>query len=501
MKSEAKPLKFRGLTGIHAVPPVYPEDLFHNPMEKPMDRIGRPMHERNPAVSVPFGAVRLELLKNPNWKSELGDIFRIHGRIRQRRSSALVSEETLRNRRDIIFSSIEELMRRNRLVCLAQVRPKYVPTLFEIWRDKKVSNRAQLNYYSAFSWFWRVFGIGLPPIRQYEIERDQFVIQRAATVDKSWSGNGVNFDEMMQAIREEDPIAARLFLVMKTFGLRAKESLRLEPHSADQGRSLRITKGSKTGRPRAIFYEAFDEAEMHRVVEQMRAEVPEGCHLAWSNRSLAQAKTRLYTLCRKFGLTRKELGVTMHGLRHEWAIEELKRATDVDPPVRGGQAIDYRKLAEARRVISMGLGHARPSIGESYYGSFLQADREQGRRQMASFNLLEPLLPRIFALLGSEVANDLFWIGDRAMGLHTHTTVRFEFLIGAATDLSIAVKTFSGLADLVTSATGRDARVHAWEMLSAKEQDLWASAAVPLFKAVPPNATGAVAVVTSEVAS
>lgn len=92
-----------------------------------MDRIGRPMHERNPAVTVPFGAVRLELLKNPNWKSELSDVFRVHGRIRQRRSSAVISEETLRNRRDIIFSTIEELMKRNRLVCLAQVRPKYVP--------------------------------------------------------------------------------------------------------------------------------------------------------------------------------------------------------------------------------------------------------------------------------------------------------------------------------------------------------------------------------------
>jgi hypothetical protein len=56
------------------------------------------MHERNPAVTVPFGAVRLELLKNPNWKSELGVMSSaIHGRIRQRRSSAVVSEETLRN--------------------------------------------------------------------------------------------------------------------------------------------------------------------------------------------------------------------------------------------------------------------------------------------------------------------------------------------------------------------------------------------------------------------
>lgn len=499
MKSEAKPLKFRGLTGNHAVPHAYADDLFNNPLVSHVERIGRPMHERNPAVSVPFGTVKLELLRNPNWRAELGDVFRIHGRIRQKRSSAVISEETLRNRRDIIFSTIEELMKRNRLVCLAQVRPKYVPVMFQIWRDKKVSNRAQLNYFSAFRWFWRVFGIGLPPIRQYEIERDQFVIQRAARVDLSWSGNGVNIDEVIEAIRKDDPIAARLFLAMRAFGLRAKEALRLEPHSADEGHSLRISKGSKTGRPRTIWYGDFDEMEMHRMIESMRGEVPEGCHLAWENRTLAQAKARLYTICRKHGITRNQLGVTMHGLRHEWAIDALKRMTDVDPPVRGGQAIDYRKLAEARRVISMGLGHARPSIGESYYGSFLQADREQGRRQMASFNILEPLLPRIFGMLGSEVANNLYWIGDRALGKHSNTTVRFEFLIGAAVELTTAVKALAGLANLVTEATGRDARVYTWAMLSASEQEFWAGAAVPLFKPRRPDATGAAADATSEV--
>lgn len=149
---------------------------------------------------------------------------------------------------DILFSTMIPIMKERKLRSLSQVKPRLMPRMFELWTEKGVSKRAQINYFNVMRWYWRVFGIQLDPIVTYAKEKDEFTINRNATHDKSWAGNDVDFLEIYEKMYAMDPVAERLLVAMKTFGLGLKESLRLQPHEVDGGNSLLLTKGTKTGR-------------------------------------------------------------------------------------------------------------------------------------------------------------------------------------------------------------------------------------------------------------
>ncbi len=73
---------------------------------------------------------------------------------------------------------------------------------------------------------------------------------------------------------------------------------------------------------------------------------------------------------RKAGVTREQLGVTAHGLRHQFAQEFHVELTDVQAPVRGGDACaDPATLNAALLEIARQLGHNRTAITCAYLGS------------------------------------------------------------------------------------------------------------------------------------
>ena len=91
---------------------------------------------------------------------------------------------------------------------------------------------------------------------------------------------------------------------------------------------------------------------------------------------------------RKAGVTKKALGVTAHGLRHQFAQDFHVELTDVQAPVRGGDACaDPGILNAALFEIAHQLGHNRPAITCAYLGSPVRtsesvpsADTDKGER-------------------------------------------------------------------------------------------------------------------------
>ena len=72
----------------------------------------------------------------------------------------------------------------------------------------------------------------------------------------------------------------------------------------------------------------------------------------------------------KAGITRKQLGVTAHGLRHQFAQEFHVELTDVQAPVRGGDVCaDPETLKAALLEIARQLGHDRARLLNAYVGS------------------------------------------------------------------------------------------------------------------------------------
>jgi integrase len=69
------------------------------------------------------------------------------------------------------------------------------------------------------------------------------------------------------------------------------------------------------------------------------------------------------------GVTKAALGITSHGLRHEYASERYETFADAPSPIRGGAGKKVPGDDRARIQVAQELGHARRSITNAYYGS------------------------------------------------------------------------------------------------------------------------------------
>jgi hypothetical protein len=73
-------------------------------------------------------------------------------------------------------------------------------------------------------------------------------------------------------------------------------------------------------------------------------------------------------------VTKKELGVTLHGLRHERLQDIHEEITGEPCAIRGGKLenIDPELELKARHIMTTEAGHARLDITTAYSGSFKQ---------------------------------------------------------------------------------------------------------------------------------
>jgi integrase len=87
---------------------------------------------------------------------------------------------------------------------------------------------------------------------------------------------------------------------------------------------------------------------------------------------LHQAYTRFYTVMRSCGVTRDDLGVTAHGLRHGFAHRRYSDVTGSPVPTFGGGEVGKEMDRMGRMQASLELGHARPRITQAYLGGLMQ---------------------------------------------------------------------------------------------------------------------------------
>ena len=84
--------------------------------------------------------------------------------------------------------------------------------------------------------------------------------------------------------------------------------------------------------------------------------------------TLVQAIRRLRYVMERFGVTKRDLGVTPHGLRHQYAADEFSRETGEAPPVEGGRPVPKDRDQAARKNVSGRLGHSRIETTSVYLG-------------------------------------------------------------------------------------------------------------------------------------
>lgn len=216
--------------------------------------------------------------------------------------------------------------------------------------------------------------------------------QYSALVAKDWETVGVDTEMAILRVEASCAISALQLRLAKSFGVRVQEFLMFKPRlSTKIPGHLDIRDGTKGGRRRTIPIETDEQRMLLERALAIGDKHPKGLVMAKDWRTLAQAKNHIKYQLKKAGITKEQLGVTAHGLRHGYACHIYKALTGEAAPVMGGGLVDPELDKTARREIAERLGHGRVEICSAYLGT------HHGLSQMKRKNL-----ERLKALLDQD---------------------------------------------------------------------------------------------------
>ncbi|MHB8253875.1 MAG: integrase domain-containing protein [Acidiferrobacter sp.] len=255
--------------------------------------------------------------------------------------------------RDLSTSYIHNLLSMFRTVSTWIGKPNLIPATVDIIDDPKKKRRCQV-----------------------------------AMKDKSWSGAGLDISSQIHRIAAEDPHAGLVLELMATFGLRLKEASLLRPWIADQGIYLDVNRGSKGGRDRVhpvtrpVERDLLERAKV-LVADRTACLIPR-------DRSYRQWQDRMYYLLQKHGISRKLVGTSSHGLRHEYLNNLYAQLAGTESPVRGGRSVDCDTDRFARAQLAERAGHTRQNISSCYIGQVVRDGRKEARKGQQSPSVTNP---------------------------------------------------------------------------------------------------------------
>jgi integrase len=320
-----------------------------------------------------------------------------------------VSFKTKDDRATFLFSTFNELYSADEKFTAEprNLTDKHVKYLVRLWVARGLSPgtlQVYMSYLRAFCKWIRHDGMILP-LEHYV--PDPVLAKRScvARKDKSWIAHGVVPEDKLAEIRTYDARAACWLRNGLAHGARLKEILMMRPHLAevsgqlflaDDNRAknlepyLELKRGTKGGRTRWV---PIDTPEKQAALEEAKQLVrSETGHLGDPTKSLAQNIRRFKYICEKFGLTKGELGVTAHGLRHQYAAERYEKFAGTPAPVRGGEPVAREVDRAARLRVADELGHSRENITGAYLGGILKKSADVDAPATPGLNASEAIV-------------------------------------------------------------------------------------------------------------
>lgn len=196
-----------------------------------------------------------------------------------------------------------------------------------------------------------------------------------ATEDKSWAAHGVDAVAKIEEIAQTCPYTAVQLKLQAAFGLRIEESFMLRPAEAARNpRMLAVTRGTKGGRPREVPV----ETKIGILEEAARLSNGLTGSTVPADRTLSQWRDWYYYVLEKHGVTKRGMGITSHGLRHEYLQTLYKETTGMEAPIkRAGERPDPQLHEEAMRRVVEAAGHSRLTKSGAYLSTFAMQDRMQ----------------------------------------------------------------------------------------------------------------------------
>jgi len=319
-------------------------------------------------------------------KKALMDIIVRHGKVKAVGIKKPVSNRTQDWRESCLYLMFKQLKEMGfKLDRPDQLREWHVKKLVERWETDKLSAATIQNRLSVARMFAAWIGKAGMVRGSEEYVKDPANAKRSAnaTKDHSWSAQGVDKYAMATMIGAYDRYVGMQLRLMADFGLRREEAVMFKPHRADHGTYIIVRDGTKGGRERSV---PIDHPWQRATLDAAKAMVPRvNGHVGNSELTLKQALRRFSYVLERHGLTRKELGVTSHGLRHERLNDMFEEVAGIPSPVRTSiqnkeeaQRIidaDPMQIDLARAKVSSAGGHNRLSITNAYIGSTSKSKR------------------------------------------------------------------------------------------------------------------------------
>lgn len=293
---------------------------------------------------------------------------------------------------------------------------------------------------------------------------------------KGWRACGVSPELFVEALRSQgEYVCASIVEMEEYWGFRDEEGWFCRPHISEQegnGQGLMLRRGTKGDKVRLVKW--FKNPERARLQREAldRAKALADLHprgeLAIPGLTADQMENHFKWLMRKNGATKKGLGVTPHGLRHQFACDLFEDLTGMPAPVLGLLPAEvYRQKAAivraAMKEISLQMGHERPSISGAYIGSVSKLGKGQNRRTK---DALQKVVPAYGAFRAAPV-EEAWLVGTYGRGAVPAPNELMEIAVRpAASDKPLTLPEVADmLRDIqqaVENATGLPVRVQVW---------------------------------------
>lgn len=260
---------------------------------------------------------------------------------------------------------------------------KHVQAMVLVWQRERLAPATIQTYLSFLrglaSWLSKP-GFVRPPA-YYGLRPDEYQRHEYARHDKSWGAQGLDVEAKLAEVSAFDPRIAASMRLMHTLGLRRKESVMFRPfehvvpfaHTGlpDESRKADeyVWVKGKGGRVRWLPLETPEQRAAVAIARSLTTS--RDAHMGDPARSLERNLRRLDYTLEKFGITRRQAGVTGHGLRHG-NLNELYESLSGNPsPVRGGAVVPVDVDRAARLAVAERAGHSRMRASGAYIGAAL----------------------------------------------------------------------------------------------------------------------------------
>lgn len=256
---------------------------------------------------------------------------------------------------------------------------KHIKALASHWETKGLSASTIQNRISVFRTFAEWIGKKgmVKESTAYVSDPSKVKRSQVAQRDMSWTAAGFDILSKFQEIEAYSKHAAAQLLMIKAFGLRRMEALSFKPNrnwenlEGSEHGVIRVRDGTKGGRERILVVRTDEQVHALKYAKEVAGAKP-AATIGYPYKSLEESCQHYNYVLRKFGLTKKELGVTGHGLRHQYAHTRFEELADKPAPVKanGSQSVqDPAVEAYAKARVSEDLGHSRTTITSAYMGS------------------------------------------------------------------------------------------------------------------------------------